>query len=207
MSDSFFSIYNTLVNTVLINTVAMIIALPSVGCSTPQKTTDTSISNIKSSSSDVRPISVKLLSIVLKARHTEDLPTLTQLKEIEDYERGLIWLARFGNPLMLRIRALGMLGLAPSDLAVSQLIKSATEGKRASLKVAALRSIATHLKRLTSQDERYNQLVKTLHTATRSKHARVQSVAHELLFALTDVLNATGLNPASNPASTTSLKD
>ena len=82
-------------------------------------------------------------------------------------------MARFGNPLQVRIRALRGLGEEKSDESLAQLLESASNGSRSSIKAAALMGLIGHVTRLSSTDQRYTLLTMIVKEGLESKDRRI----------------------------------
>jgi hypothetical protein len=96
-----------------------------------------------------------------------------------------MWLAKFGNPLSIRIRALGALGQLMSDEALHQLLDSASQGRK-SVRAASLRGLAGHLKRLTLKDPRRIRVQELAHEASQSSDRRLKQAGSFLVQRLSE---------------------
>ncbi|TNE90912.1 MAG: hypothetical protein EP330_07055 [Deltaproteobacteria bacterium] len=87
-----------------------------------------------------KPESATALESMLMAQHSEDLPDKAKLDTVDGAAAGLAWLADFGDPLVLRARALDLLGYYPPG--AEQLRTTARESSLPKLQAAALFGLA-----------------------------------------------------------------
>ena len=122
---------------------AVMISAVTIGCSVPRAS---SAPSVQLSPQDP-PASVEELKPLLSARHSRDVPAMAGLSHIEGHDVGLLWLARYGNPLAVRARALRLLGELPTDDALDVLMERAAELNRPSVRAAAIKATSAHLRR------------------------------------------------------------
>ena len=89
------------------------------------------------------PEGVAELDSLLRAWHKEDLPTRDALEKHTDAEDSLIWLAKNGDIMSVRVRALQLLRYYPDDTAGDVLLAiAADDAAHPTLQAAAIRGMS-----------------------------------------------------------------
>jgi len=104
------------------------------------------------------------LRSTLMARHTEDLPSRKSLQKQPKGQDGLRWLAQNDESLLVRARALTLLGLFPSSSNQSLLLKTMEDGSsHPKLRSAAIQGLAGW--DLNQEEALRNRIAKVLYDA------------------------------------------
>ena len=162
--------------------LSLIISTVMIGCGMSRA----SLAQSGQLSPETPPASVEELKPLLSARHSRDVPSMKRLSQIEGHDVGLIWLARYGNPLAMRARALKLLGELPTDVALDVLMERAAELNRPSVRAAAIKATSSPLRR-TSGARRAALIALIKRSDSPSAPRRVRFAAQEVMRVAPDL--------------------